>query len=522
MIPRHEDHPIQTSLESIANFPPEHEEGAARRALLARGVGLAAVLAGFARRSEAQGAVPAGLRTRAVAVPAGELRWLVDRITNGWSPAVWDRAQALGYAAFLEEQLHPDALAEDPVLLAALAAMPTLTLTSKQLFDQYVATQQTNVVVNELKAATTLRGMYSTGQLRERMVEFWSDHFSVDQGDGQVQWLKTAEDRDVIRPNALGTFRDLLVADARSAAMLYYLDNYRNFAAAPNENYARELMELHTLGVGNYTENDVRELARILSGWQYRPQTNAAHGAFFFNAAQHDNGAKTFLGVSFPAGGGEAEGVLALDMLANHPATAQFVSRKLVRWFLAYNPPQAVVDQVANVFLISGGDIRAVLRAVFDPALVAQVPAASLPKFKRPFHLVCSLVRACAPAITQPLRYANELNLMGHRPFSWPAPNGYPESLEVWGQSVLPRWTFVTRFVDGNIAGTTVNVATLFGATPKSGLAERANQILAGGALDPEDVAAVQAYADSVVTLNDVLRRDVLELSAQAPSFQYV
>jgi uncharacterized protein (DUF1800 family) len=281
-------------------------------------------------------------------------------------------------------------------------------------------------------------------------------------------------------------------------------------------------MELHTLGVGHYTETDVRELARILSGWQYRPQTNANHGAFFFNPAQHDNGAKTFLGTPFPAGGGEAEGLLALDMLAAHPATAEFVSRKLLRWFLAYNPPQAVVESVARAFLNSGGDIPTVLRTIFAVEIVAQIPAATLPKLKRPFHFACSLVRACGPTITQPIRYVNELTSMGHRPFGWPAPNGYPESLEVWGQSVLPRWTFATRFFDGNIAGTSVNVTLLFGATPKSGLARRASQILAGGRLDPVDVAAVQAYADSVLVLNDTLRRDVLELSAQAPSFQYV
>jgi len=516
-----EDRPVREDSASSTASAVELEGTGSRRGLLASGIGMAAVLAGFARRSAAQGAQPAGPHARAARSLAGVPRFLVDRITNGWSPATIEHAEALGYAAYLEEQLNPDAIAEDANLLAALAALPTLTLTSKQLYDQYVAVNQTAVVVNELKTATILRGMYSTGQLRERMVEFWSDHFSVDHSDGQVQWLKTAEDRDVIRPNALGNFHDLVRADARSAAMLYYLDNYRNFASAPNENYARELMELHTLGVGQYTETDVRELARILSGWQYRPQANAIHGAFFFNPAQHDNGAKTFLGVPFPANGGEAEGLLALDMLAAHPATAEFVSRKLLRWLLTYNPPQPVVDSVARVFRNSGGDIPSVLRAIFDVDLVAAIPAASLPKLKRPFHYMCSLVRACAPTITQPIRYVNELTTMGHRPFGWPAPNGYPESLEVWGQSVLPRWTFATRFVDGAIQGTSVNVSQLFGSTPKSALAQRANQIL-GGALDPEDVAAVQAYADSVVLLNDTLRRDVLELSAQAPSFQYV
>jgi len=527
MSPLHEDQssllPPQTGTEPHGGTAQHGGTGhpATRRAVLARGTAIAAVLAGFSRRLQAQG-TPAGPHTRATHQRVGDLRLLVDRITNGWTQATWDRATTLGYSGFLEEQLAYESIPEDPALLAQLAAFPTLTMTSKQLYDTYVVPNQTNLVTGELKVAAVLRGMYSTRQLFERMVEFWTDHFNVDHAEGQVQWLKTTEDRDLIRVHALGRFGDLLRGDARSAAMLYYLDNYRNFAQSPNENYSREAMELHSLSVGHYTEADVVALARILTGWQYRPIQHPSHGDFYFNAAVHDNAAKTFLGTAFPAGGGEAEGLTALNMLANHRLTAEFVSRKMIRWLLTYEPSQSVVDQVASVFLSSGGDIKATIRAIFDPGLVAQVPAADLPKIKRPFHLVCSMARACAPTITNPSRFVNELALMGHRPFSWPDPNGYPETPEAWGQSVLARWTFVTRFVDGQIAGTNVNIAALFSGTPKSALAERASEILSGGMLDPVDVAAVQAYANSVATLNDTLRRDVLELAAQSPSFQYV
>jgi uncharacterized protein (DUF1800 family) len=175
---------------------------------------------------------------------------------------------------------------------------------------------------------------------------------------------------------------------------------------------------------------------------------------------------------------------------------------------------------VAGVYLASGADIRATVREVLSAATVLEIPAPSLPKLKRPFHLACSVIRTCAPTILQPQRFVSELGLMGHQPMRWSPPNGYPDTAAYWGASVLPRWTFLVKFFGNGIAGTSVNVGTLFGATPKSQLASKANAILAGGRLAPEDVAAVQAYADSMPTLNDSLRRDVLALASSSPSFQ--
>lgn len=514
----------QPSVPAAPTRADDAQGGPSRRGFVAA-VTTATVLAGFARRAHSATGQSLPPQSPLRRVPAGELRFLVDRITNGWTPAVWARANELGYAAFLEEQLAPASIPEDAFVTATLGAMTTLNLSSKQIFDTYFsagATLPASVPVTELRTAAIVRGAFSTRQLQERMVEFWVDHFNTDHNDGQVRWLKTSEDRDVLRAHALGNFGDLLLADARSASMLYYLDNYRNFASAPNENYARELMELHTLGVGNFTETDVREVARCLTGWQYTNQAQPNHGTFVFNNAQHDNGAKVVLGQAFPAGGGVNDGENVLALLATHPATAQFVSRKLVRWFLSPTPPQEVVDRVANVFLATQGDIKSVLRAIFDPATVILVPGASLPKLKRPFHYLASALRATNPTITQPTRFVNELTLMGQTPLSWPAPNGYPDETGYWGSSVLPRWTFATRFLNGTIAGTSVAVATLFSGVPKSQLAARANEIVAGGALDVEDVLAIQSYANAASTLNDTLRRDVLALAIQCPSYQFV
>lgn len=476
--------------------------------------------AAFAQRARAA-REPLSAKRPGRSLLAGDPRFLVDRITNGWNAEVWARAVELGYARWLEEQLDPASI-DDSAMSAMLAPFATLTMTSKQIYDAYIQTNQNSVPILELETAAVLRGAHSKRQLFERMVEFWTDHFNMDHVDGPVQWLKTADDRDVIRAHALGNFRDLLLASAQSGAMLRYLDNYSSFVGAPNENYSRELMELHSLAVGNYTETDVAELSRCLTGWQFVNQGQANHGDFFFNAAWHDNGAKTVLGQFIPAGGGVNDGLQMVDFLALHPATAQFLARKLCIFFLAYDPPQAVVDRVAAAYLTHGADIKATLREVLSPATVIGVPAAELPKLKRPFHLVCSVIRTCDPTIANPQRFLNELALMGHAPMRWSPPNGYPDTAEYWGAALLSRWNFLARIFGGQTAGVSIDVAFLFGSTPKSGLAAKANAILYGGELAPEDVAAVQAYADGMPTLNNNLRRDVLTLAASSPSFQYV
>lgn len=499
------------------SIPSGHPDDT-RRTFLKAGA-YAAVLAGFSARLSAQPVAAAATAPQTFTwTPEQELRFLVDRVTNGWNAATHTHAIQLGYDGFLQEQLSPWAI-PDTELDAMLPSYPILGLTSKQIYDQYYVPGNINGAILEFRTAAIVRATYSQRQLFERMVEFWSDHFNVDITDGEVRWLKVSEDRDVLRAHALGDFETLLVADAKCAAMAYYLDNYRNFATAPNENYAREVMELHTLDVGNYTENDVRELARCITGWQYRSTAFTNHGDFVFNAAQHDNGTKTVRGQVISPGG-VTEGETVLHQLAHDVATYRFLARKLCRFFLAYDPPQAVVDKVALAFRTSGGRTSAALKAMFDRSTLHLMDPTAIRKIKRPLHLAASLVRALRPDVAQPVRLVAELQTMGHLPFAWTAPNGYPDTAEAWGTALLERWNFVARFVNQSITGVSVNVSKLFSGVPKSELASRANRLLTGSTMTPEDLGAVQAYANAATTLNDTLRREVLGLAASTPSFQ--
>ena len=285
--------------------------------------------------------------------------------------------------------------------------------------------QRPQRIISELQTSRILRAVYSERQLQEVMVDFWTNHFNVFSGKGADRWLLPAYDRDTIRPHAMGKFSELLEATAQSPAMLFYLDNFQSVSPnasrggqrpraqgrlrelsggqrrqnpemdrdasmpAPqpqrqrrgiNENYARELMELHTLGVdGGYTQKDVQEVARCFTGWTiFQPRGGAAAvnamlgeagrrnaGTFFFNARMHDDGEKTVLGHKIPAGGGIKDGLTVLDILARHRSTAKFIATKLVRHFVADNPPPALVDRVAATFTKSDGDIRETLKTIF-------------------------------------------------------------------------------------------------------------------------------------------------------------
>ena len=238
-------------------------------------------------------------------------------------------------------------------------------------------------IMIELAQAKVLRAIYSERQLQEVMADFWFNHFNVFAPKGADKWLVTSYERDVIRPYALGRFRDLLGATAKHPAMLFYLDNWMSskeggptgMPARPdaqgnrrrptglNENYARELMELHTLGVdGGYTQKDVTEVARALTGWSLeRPERG---GAFAYRPQMHDDGEKVVLGTRIPAGGGVRDGEMVLDMLARHPSTARFIATKLARRFVSDTPPPALVDRAARVLRETEGDIRAVVRTI--------------------------------------------------------------------------------------------------------------------------------------------------------------
>lgn len=455
-----------------------------------------------------------------------DLLTLVHRGTFGFTQEELERARSMGFDAWLEEQLDPDSI-EDSATDQLLATLPTLQMSGAQLLSNYPPQNNGDLVVaQELLWARLWRARSSRRQLYERVVEFWTDHFNIHQADNALRWLKTVDDREVIRTHALGNFRDLLGASAKSGAMLLYLDNATSVSGAPNENYSRELMELHTLGSdGGYSETDVQEVARCFTGWSIFPLTSPNATEFLFRPQEHDNQSKFVLETSIPAGGGQQDGETVLDLLATHPSTAHHLARKLCVFFLVYDPPQVTVQRVADAFLASSGDIRTTLRAVLSPQSFAETSAWGAYKLKRPLQFTISALRAMDAQLNLPSGLVGELLVMGHRPYDWPAPNGYPDSLGAWGSNVLPRWDFASRLLDGSITGTEVPnaaIAALVGDVPTSEVATTLNRRMSGGRLSPEDMQEVQSFVDAQPNLDVSVAREAIALVLSMPSFQWL
>jgi uncharacterized protein (DUF1800 family) len=380
-----------------------------------------------------------------------------------------------------------------------------------------------------------LRAAYSQNQLQEVMTDFWFNHFNVSITKNDCAEFIPAYERDVIRPNALGRFNELLLKTAKSPAMLYYLDNFISsvpleVGQAPipegrlrsdglanaamdsavqqfrknrgiNENYAREVMELHTLGVdGGYTQQDVTQAARVLTGWGVYPmavgrapksegrrgsdglptqqggmamlkrfsdQQMASRGFvhegdFFFNANRHDKGEKTVLGHVFPAGGGYQEGVELLGMLAQHPSTAKFISRKLAVRFVSDEPPASLIDKMAKTFLDKNGDIRQVLLTMVESPEFWNAQALR-DKTKSPFELAIGSVRSLHATILQPIQLCNWVTRMGEKKYYYQAPTGYPDKGSYWINtgSLLNRMNFGLALAAGRIPGVSVDLLAL-------------------------------------------------------------
>jgi len=346
-------------------------------------------------------------------------------------------------------------------------------------------------ITAELQASRILRATYSERQLQEVLVDFWTNHFNVYANKGADRWLLVSYDRDTIRPHTLGKFKDLLHATAQSPAMLFYLDNYQSVSPQAgrvvgrmrpsqrmrrgiNENYARELMELHTLGVeGGYTQKDVQEVARCFTGWTiFAPRGNAAMmggneaenlaraGTFYFNARLHDDGEKIVLGHRIPAGGGISDGQMVLDILAKHPATAKFIAAKLARRFVADNPPPALVERISAAYMKSDGDIRTILRALFASPEFNR-PENYRAKIKTPFELAVSAVRALGGETNGGPALHQWIARMGEPLYQYQAPTGYPDTAEHWVSTgaLLERLNFALALAGNRINGTRVELA---------------------------------------------------------------
>jgi uncharacterized protein (DUF1800 family) len=370
-------------------------------------------------------------------------------------------------------------------------------------------------IQQQLVGATLFRAAFSRRQLYERMVEFWSDHFNIYYP--KVGILKIVDDRTVARANALKTFPDLLKASAHSAAMMVYLDNASSPRVRPNQNYGRELLELHTMGVnGGYTQQDVLEVARCFTGWTVDWDRNSTrYGTFVFNPAGHDNGKKVVLGVTIPERGGKNDGDTVLKILAEHPSTARHISYKMARWLLRYEPSEALVTEVARVYTNNKGDVRAMIRAILRERYLVAAPA----KFKRPSQHFVSMLQALGSGVEDPLKLSWPLHKLGQPLFEWPAPNGYPDSLGYWVGGQLPRWNAAAMMAYGWL-GAHCSIEAYRGLTPRQFLS-KINDNLFGGEMDPADRGDLLAYVTSRPEFKEGTIREALALACSLPSFQW-
>jgi uncharacterized protein (DUF1800 family) len=506
----------------------------------------------------------------------------MNRLAYGPRPGDVERIRQMGLEKWVEQQLHPEAI-DDQELNQRLERYPTLTMSSRQLLEEFPRPQQAakqqgitkeqaqeqlkskqetaesqiivtgndnldraqqqlaklqgpNRIIAELSMAKVDRAIYSERQLAAVMEDFWFNHFNVFANKGDDKWLLTSYERDTIRPRTMGKFQDLLIATAKSPAMLFFLDNYlsadpaavarleaeRNFrraryqgafaggsmptpgtfpgpATGPggpptqiaakkperglNENYGREVMELHTVGVdGGYTQQDVIQMAECLTGWTiHEPRRDPQ---FFFDEKIHAEGKKIVMGRTFNYGG-EKDGEEALKMLASRPATAKFISTELARHFVSDNPPPALLERMTKSFESSNGDIRAVLKTmIYSPEFWSK--DAYRAKVKTPFELVASTARALNAEVTITLPLAQWVGRMGEPLYLCQPPTGYSDKSETWVNTgaLLSRLNFSLAFAGDKMGGATVDLKSMLGdeasKDPNAALARSVQEFLDG------------------------------------------
>jgi uncharacterized protein (DUF1800 family) len=359
---------------------------------------------------------------------------------------------------------------------------------TQQYVRQYMMNnmlQRPQQLLQELVANKIVRGVYSERQLQEVMADFWFNHFNVYWDKGADRWLTTDFEVNAIRPHTLGKFKDLLLATAQNPAMLFYLDNHlssvpapaveagqrrrnnnanpnanalRNRRAGINENYARELMELHTMGVdGGYTQKDVTEVARALTGWTIdQPRMNAS---FVFRPQMHDRGEKIVLGHKISGNGGMEDGLKVIDILVHHPSTARFISTKLVRRFVSDNPPQSLITKVAATYTETDGDIRQMLRTIFFSEEFMSEEAYGQ-KMKTPFEYVVSAIRALDGETAGGQQLARAITQMGQPLYQFQAPTGFPDRADYWMSDggLIARLNFAVTLGSGRIPDTRISL----------------------------------------------------------------
>jgi uncharacterized protein (DUF1800 family) len=436
---------------------------------------------------------------------------LIRRATLGITPAEVIRGKQLGWQGYLNYQLNYTRIKDDALEAFVAQKWPLMSQTSEQLFSA-----DAGQVRNQLQESTIYRAAFSQRQLYERMVEFWSDHFNQDLD--KVGYLLVADQRDVIRKHALGKFPDLLKASAHSASMMVYLDQSASRNKAPNQNYVRELMELHTLGVdGGYTQDDVAELARVFTGW-----TVQGRGTFVFDPLRHDWGAKTVLGVTIPAGSpslgaaGIDEGEQMLEVLVNHPSTARFIATKMLKWLLTPEPSAKQISSISSVYRATGGDIKAMIRAILNDTWL---PAAPM-KLKRPFHFLVSALRSTAPTVGSMTTVNLQLSRLGQPLFGWDTPDGFPDKIEYWAGNIVPRWSFGTTMSTFNSTASLVVDTTAYRAGSPDAAIDLIDQNFFGGEMPLTTRTGLLNYLKAG-TFNDTRVRETIALAISANAFQW-
>jgi uncharacterized protein (DUF1800 family) len=486
-----------------------------------------------------------------------EILHALNRLTFGPRPGDVEAVQKTGLKKWIDQQLHPERIAENPELAERLKPLESLSMSPSEIATNYPPPVVVQAMMNgllpmpadpeararmelqakrlkakqegkadlkdkqgkggdplqqamrqqvlavtdpvarrklianntpqqvlayDLNEAKLYRAIYSNRQLEEQMADFWFNHFNVYMDKGADRILTSSYERDAIRPRVFGKFRDLLEATAKSPAMLFYLDNWQNVSPdraqqgrfgrqfakqlakqkakqsrGLNENYARELMELHTLGVdGGYTQQDIIEVARCFTGWTIN-QPNRG-GEFMYNDRVHDKGEKTVLGVKIPAGGGQEDAERVLDILARHPSTARFISTKLARKFVADDPPPAMIDRMAKTFHDTDGDIRAVMSTMLESKEFFS-EGAFRSKVKTPLELVVSAVRATGAEVNYAIPLATQMAQLGQPLYRKIEPTGYSSANAEWVNSaaLLARMNFALALTANRVPGIKVD-----------------------------------------------------------------
>ncbi|HET6250984.1 MAG TPA: DUF1800 domain-containing protein [Tepidisphaeraceae bacterium] len=439
---------------------------------------------------------------------------LLNRAAFGAWPGDIERVRAMGAEKWIDEQLDPSSISDTLCDLRARRAE-----FEGHAGECYEYTKP--VLREEMARHTLLQALYSKRQLFETMVSFWTDHLNINIEKGDCIYLKPWDDRNVIRKHALGKFRDLIRASATSPAMLVYLDGTQNIRAnptdVPNENYARELLELHTLGVhGGYSQHDVYETARALTGWHVR--SGFMKGSVHFIAKDHDQGEKKILGHVLPPNQNEKDVEDVVDIVCQHPSTATHIATKLVRRFVAEDPPASLVRKVAGVFRATDGDIKQLVRTVL---LSDEFKASAGAKFKPPFRFVVSALRAVGADTHAHSPLIAYLTRMGQGVFEYPTPDGYPDKTSPWLGTLLWRWNLAFALASNQAPAVDVPVDKLAHALAIDGnnAATRLFEHCVGHAPGPEQSAALAEARDGNANDSGATQK-LLGLVLSSPGFQ--